>query len=71
MEIHITNIVKKANSTLGFLRRNLKYCPVKCKRYTALVHSTLEYGEIVWGPYKLQEIQSIGKKQRQAARYVK
>ena len=23
---HITNITKKANSSLGFLRRNLKYC---------------------------------------------
>ncbi|VDI25149.1 Hypothetical predicted protein, partial [Mytilus galloprovincialis] len=24
---HITNVAKKANSTLGFLRRNLRYCP--------------------------------------------
>ena len=61
---HITNIVKKANSTLGFLRWNLKYCPVECKRlsYFALVCSTLEYGAIVWDPYKLQDIQSIQKK---------
>ena len=66
---HITNIVKKANSTLGFLRRNLKYCPEECKRlsYIALVRSTLEYGAIVWDPYKLQDIQSIEKIQRQAA----
>ena len=28
---HITNITKKANSTLGFLRRNLKYCSEDCK----------------------------------------
>ena len=70
---HITNIVKKANSTLGFLRRNLKYCPEECKRlsYIALVRSTLEYGAIVWDPYKLQDIQSIEKIQRQAARYIK
>ena len=66
---HITSIVKKANSTLGFLRRNLKYCPEECKRlsYIALVRSTLEYGAIVWDPYKLQEFQSIEKIQRQAA----
>ena len=41
---HITNIVKKkANSTLGFLRRNPKYNPMECKRlaYIALVRSTL------------------------------
>ena len=29
---HITNITKKANSSLGFLRRNLKYCSEDCKR---------------------------------------
>ena len=58
---HITNIVKKATSTLGFLRRNLKYCPVECKRlaYMALVRSTLEYGAIVWDPYRQQDIQSL------------
>ena len=46
---HITNITKKANSTLGFLRRNLKYCSEDCKRlaYISLVRSTLEYGAVV------------------------
>ena len=24
---HISNVTKKANSTIGFLRRNLRYCP--------------------------------------------
>ena len=59
----ITNIVKKANSTLRFLRRNLKYCPVECKRvsYIARVRSTLEYDAIVWDTYKLQDIRSIEK----------
>ena len=63
---HITNIVAKANSTHGFLCRNLKYCPAECKKvsYIALVCSTLEYGAIVWDPYKLQDIQSIEKIQR-------
>ena len=66
---NITNIVKKANSTLGFLRRNLKYCTEECKRlsYIALVGSTLEYGAIVWDLYKLQDIKSMEKIQRQAA----
>ena len=65
--------MKKANSTLGFLRRNLKYCPEECKRlsYIALVRPNLEYGAIVWDPYKLQDIQLIEKIQRQAARYIK
>ena len=70
---HITNIVKKANSTLGFLRRNLKYCPMECKRlaYIALVRSTLEYSAIVWDPYQQQDIQSLEKIQRLAARFIK
>jgi anaerobic selenocysteine-containing dehydrogenase len=47
---------KKANLTLGFLRRNLKYCPQECKKtvYISLVQSTMEYGGIIWDPYRLQ-----------------
>ena len=38
--------------------------------YIALIRSTLEYGAIVWDPYK-QDIQSLEKIQRQAARFIK
>jgi hypothetical protein len=50
---HITNVTMKANVTLGFLRRNIKYCPKDCKKtaYISLVRSTMEYGTIVWDPY--------------------
>ena len=46
---HISAITKKANSTLGFLRRNLKRCPPACKQqaYTSLVCPLLEYGAVV------------------------
>ena len=52
---------------------NLKYCPTECKRlaYIALIWSTLEYGAIVWDPYKQQDIQSLENIQRQAARFIK
>ena len=45
---HIANITKKANSTLGVLRRNLRYCPTSCRRnsYLSLVRSVLEYGSV-------------------------
>ena len=33
---HISKITKKANSTLGFLKRNLKHCPLNC-RMTAYI----------------------------------
>ena len=36
---YINNITKKANSTLGFIQRNLRRCPTACKKtaYLALV----------------------------------
>jgi hypothetical protein len=47
---HITNVAKKANSTLGFLRRNLRICPKECKKtaYISLVRSPMEYVYILW-----------------------
>jgi hypothetical protein len=50
---YINNICKKASSTVGFIRRNLKHSPAKCWRtaYISLVRSTLEYGTIIWDPY--------------------
>jgi hypothetical protein len=42
---HINN-AEKASSTLGFLRRNLKYSPKNCKKtaYITLVRSIMDYG---------------------------
>ena len=70
---HIQNITKKANSTLGFLRRNLKNCPEECRKlaYISLVRSTLEYESSIWDPYLQKDINSIEKVQRQAARFIK
>ena len=70
---HIQNITTKANSTLGFLRRNLKNCPEECRKlaYISLMHSTLEYGSSIWDPYLTKDINSLEKVQRQAARFIK
>ena len=69
---HITNAAKKANSTLGFLRRNLKYCPHECKKtaYISLVRSTMEYGGIIWYPYTETNNNRLERIQRQAARFI-
>ena len=50
---HVQSIYSKANSTLSFLRRNLRRCPAKLKQtaYIALVRSTLEYAAPVWDPH--------------------
>ena len=51
---HILNITNKANSTLGFVKRNLCHCPQKVKEpaYKSLVRPRLEYGCIFWDPYR-------------------
>ena len=55
---HIAKICKKANSMIGFLRRNLRNCPSGCKRnaYLSLVRSVLEYGAALWDPYLQKDI---------------
>ena len=69
---HINNISKKANSTLGFLRRNLRHCPLPCRKnaYLALVRSKLEYGSVVWDPYLKNDIDRLERVQRSVARYI-
>ena len=50
---HIDRIVKKANCTLGFLRRNLRISntDTKAAAYSSLVRPTLEYCASVWNPH--------------------
>ena len=69
---HITNVAKKANSTLGFLRRNLRFCPKECKKtaYISLVRSTIEYGAIVWDPDTTSDINKLERIQRRAVRFI-
>ena len=69
---HINTVTNKANKTLGFLRRNLKIGNRKTKETAnkALVRPILEYAATVWDPYTENEISSIEKVQRRAARWV-
>ena len=71
-ESHINTITAKANSTLGFLRRNLKVCPLKLKEtaYFAMIRSCLEYSCAVWDPFRQKDIDKLNKIQRSAARFV-
>ena len=56
--IHINNVCKKANATLGFLRRNLRNVPETCRKtaYVTLVRSIMEYGATIWNPYLKRDI---------------
>ncbi|XP_072033236.1 uncharacterized protein [Amphiura filiformis] len=69
---HINNICKKSNSTLGFLRRNLRKSPsnIKEQAYKTYVRPTLEYSSTVWDPHTKDLSSKIDMVQRRAARFV-
>ena len=69
---HIRNINKKANSTLGFLKRNLKHCPKSCKKtaYLTLVRATLEYSAVIWDPHLQKDIDQLERVQRRSASFI-
>ena len=69
---HIDKLCKKANRTLGFLKRNLKTKNQDIKKgaYTSLVRPLLEYSCTVWEPYHDKLINKIEKIQNSAARYI-
>ena len=69
---HINQVRKKANSTLGFLRRNLHHTPQTCRKnaYLALVRSKMEYGSVIWDPYTKNDIAKLENVQRSAARFI-
>ena len=65
------SITSKANSTLGFIRRNLKQCPKDLKElaYMSLVRSKLEYAAGTWDPHHEYNINKLKRVQRCAARF--
>ena len=69
---NINKISNKANSTLGFLKRNMKHCPQDSRRtaYLSLVRSNLEYSSLVWDPYLQKDIGKLEKVRRRAARFI-
>ena len=69
---HVNAICSKANSTLGFLRRNLRISSARMKEkaYKSFVRPLLEYASSVWDPYEAKLIHQIEKVQRRAARFI-
>ena len=69
---HVDNTAMKANRTLGFLRRNLWFCPgnVKALAHKTLVRPVLEYASCAWDLYRIGQINKLDAVQRRAARFV-
>ena len=66
---HIDNICKKANATLGFIRRNTYYRQryVKIDAYNTYVRRILDYAAFVWSPHTVTNIHKLEPIQRHAA----
>lgn len=69
---HIDRVTKKANSMIGFLRRNLKIGSEEAKSnaYFSMVRSGTEYCCSVFNPHHKDQIRKIEMVQRRAARYI-
>lgn len=68
---HISNISRKANKTLGMIKRNLWNCPQSIKEttYKTIVRPKLEYACESWDPYYKKDIATLERIQRKAARF--
>ena len=69
---HINKVQNKASKTLGLLQRTLHAAPPEVRQtaYEVLVRPTLEFATCAWAPHTKTGIQTIGRVQRSAARFV-
>ena len=70
--LHVANNIKKANSIIGLLRRNIGSCraDTKALAYQSLVRPVLEYATSAWDPHLKSHVNNIEMVQRRAARFV-
>jgi hypothetical protein len=70
---HISSVLNKAHQRLGFIRRNLKGSPFKCRdtAYISLVRSQLEYCASIWDPNTKKDSNRLEMLQRKAARWAR
>ena len=64
---HISSSLSKANSTLGFVKRNVKTSNIKVKEmaYKTLVRPQGEYASPVWSPHIKENIDKIEMTQKE------
>lgn len=71
-DIHISNIIKKANKVLGAIRHTFHYMDkeIFLMLYKSLVRPHLEYATCVWSPHLKQYMNALENVQRRATRLV-
>ena len=67
-----SSMIKKCNSTLAFIKRNLNKAPklAKARCYTGLMRPRVEYASPIWDPHHQIDIENLEKVQKRAARFV-
>lgn len=72
-EKHVTEAIKKANKTLGLIKRSFSYLDEStfCLLYKALVRPHLEYGNVIWAPLYKKYSKNIERVQRRATKLLK
>ena len=69
-DLHISNIIKKANKITGIIKRSFSYLDknIFLKLYKTIIRPNLEYANVIWNPqFKRQSIE-IKKVQRRATK---
>lgn len=71
-DFHILTITKKANKTLGLLRRCLSEADSKTKlvSFNSITRPILEYASPVWSPYIKARIHDLDRVHRKAIRWI-
>ena len=69
---HVDNVTKKANSTMGFLKRNITSAPQTAKEtaYKTFIGPIVEYATTSWAPLTETDNQKIEMVQRRPAGFV-
>ena len=69
-DIHINNIVKRANMLVGLIKRSFSHIDIEMfiNLYCTMVRPILEYGAVIWSPTLRKHILKIEAVQRRATK---
>ena len=70
---HVSSVSSKAHQLLALIRQSFIYLDTETfpHLYKSIVRPTLEYGNLIWGPFYLLDQQQIERVQRKATRLIK
>ena len=67
---HINSTVVKADQVVGMIRRSFKYMDkeIVVQLFTSRVRPILEYGNVIWNPRLIRDIDAVERVQRRATK---